>query len=95
MPNSCRSILKKLYCDKKAISEKEYNKLLRNIKTDWIPVTDRLPEKEGDYLVTKIDSYDISIIGLAYYRTEWGWSTSYKVTAWIPLPKPYEEGAEE
>ena len=34
MPNSCRSILKKLYLDKKVISEKEYTKLLRNIKTE-------------------------------------------------------------
>ena len=100
MPNSVRSILRKLYCDKNVISEKEYNKLLRNIKTDWIPVTERLPDKNGDYLVTKVDDEDVThnefaFIDLAYYTMEGSWASSFTITAWMPLPKPYEEGAEE
>ena len=57
----------------------------------WIPVTERLPEKEGYYLTTKIIDFDEPILGMTYYRKEWGWSTSYKITAWAELPKPYEE----
>ena len=60
----------------------------------WIPVTERLPEEDGDYLTTKINDFDEPILGMTYYRKGWGWSTSYKITAWMPLPKPYEEGAE-
>lgn len=64
-------------------------------KTDWIPVTERLPDKEGDYFTTKINDFDEPILGMTYYRKGWGWSTSYKIIAWMPLPEPYEEGAEE
>ena len=58
-------------------------------ETSWIPVTERLPEKEGLYLVTKKDDYD------GYIATEWfyqdkTWSTGWKVVAWMPLPKTYE-----
>lgn len=60
----------------------------------WIPITERLPDKEGDYFTTKINDFDEPILGMTYYRKEWGWSTSYKITAWMPLPEHYEEGAE-
>ena len=58
----------------------------------WIPVTESLPEKEGAYIVTVRD-----IFGNGYVTREWfygnEWSYSY-VVAWMPLPKPYKEGAE-
>lgn len=94
MPKSCKCILDRMVF-KGAMTEKERDKILRNLKMDWIPVTERLPDKEGDYFTTKINDFDEPILGMTYYRKGWGWSTSYKITAWMPLPKPYEEGAEE
>lgn len=69
-----------------AIKELENNR--------WIPVTERLPKEIGDYIVTKIDDENVKVIGLCYFSF-WGWTTNKEVTAWMPLPKPYEEGAEE
>ena len=57
----------------------------------WIPVTEKLPDEEGDYFTTKINDFDEPILGMTYYRKGWGWSTSYKITAWMPLPNVYKE----
>lgn len=66
---------------------------LRVVTGLWIPVTERLPEKGGLYFVTKENEYG------RYVATEWfyqdkTWSTGWKVVAWMPMPKPYMEGAE-
>lgn len=73
-------------------------------ETGWIPVTERLPEwKEGSdnlYLVTRFSAFrKISDIDIAYFYKEkalgWECPVGYEVVAWMPLPKPYEEGAED
>lgn len=57
----------------------------------WIPVSERLPEKEGDYLVDckerhfAIEHFYFSIADRTPY-----WSGMRKVYAWRPLPEPYE-----
>lgn len=65
---------------------------------DWIPVTERLPEESGHYLV--VDDGDVVE---AYYGKDWGsepWSDpiemymTYHPTHWTPLPKPPKEGVE-
>lgn len=63
----------------------------------WIPVTDRLPGREGMYLVTSLDG------GLHVETTKWFFTTfdggfflcdleRNSVVAWMPLPEPYKEG---
>lgn len=61
----------------------------------WVPVKERLPKKKGYYLVTIFDDYrHISEICIEYwYGKRQGWSTAFEVTAWMPLPNSYEEGA--
>lgn len=56
----------------------------------WIPVTERLPEKEGRYLVTnsKIGAWHVDV---DFYRPYMGgWMYDQGVTAWMPLPEPYK-----
>lgn len=63
-------------------------------KNEWIPVTEKLPDKNGYYLVTCYDWYRA---GIAYYSTRFGWKEEDgydglddRVLAWMPVPEPYE-----
>ena len=65
----------------------------------WISVTERLPEKDGDYLVCIKGTVanikgDIQIFKWLHGRWLLNWMKDC-VTAWMELPKPYEEGAEK
>lgn len=71
-------------------------------KSGWIPVSEKMPEKGGDYLVT-IEwkgSYSGDVYtetNMAVYREkEKEWDCT-GVVAWMPLPEPYkaELGGEE
>lgn len=60
----------------------------------WIPVTERLPEKDGWYLVTIHDSHDNLMILMAKYypnlKTFEGFvREALDAIAWMPFPKPY------
>ena len=59
----------------------------------WIPVSERLPEEEGVYLVTTTGMNN-DIIDIAYY-TEGIWHKASRINAWLPLPKPYKAESEE
>lgn len=61
----------------------------------WIPVSERLPEEYGVYLVTekyfsRYDECEYNAITTAYYGED-GFENNYKILAWMPLPEPYEE----
>jgi hypothetical protein len=58
---------------------------LQKCKT-WIPVSERLPEENGGYLVTVKRGYVTTALWLGDAEK---WSA---VTAWMPLPKPYKGG---
>ena len=56
----------------------------------WIPVTERLPEGGGFYIVTENVSEDgDKWVGLRWYSTVHGWE--FDPVAWMPLPEPYQE----
>lgn len=67
----------------------------------WIPVTERLPEEEGLYLVTFFNErprlemawFYIDEEGFGYFSCDW--SDFDSVTAWMPAPEPYKGGEEE
>ena len=70
-------------------------------KQGWIPVSERLPDKDGFYIATldgKIVGDDRPFSGLAEFE-DGTWvddEEDYKcVIAWQPLPEPYQGGREE
>lgn len=57
----------------------------------WIPCSERMPEKCGLYLVSGGDK--VWICELAQMMTVFGWVNNVanpRVTAWMPLPEPYK-----
>lgn len=66
--------------------------------SNWIPVTERLPEMSGFYFVTKENDYGKYVtVDFFYQDKTWyaesnptALSTGWRVTAWMPLPEPYE-----
>lgn len=55
----------------------------------WIPVSEKLPEEHGEYLVT--DKYGRVTSGLWIGNAK-RWKD---VIAWMPLPEPYKAESEE
>ena len=67
----------------------------------WIPVSERLPEKSDNYLVSvrwyREDDIEISVYEYNAWHKEWndGESCGQRVIAWMPLPEAYKEGGEK
>ena len=69
----------------------------------WIPVTERLPEEDGQYLITvkykHVEGYE-DIYAEHGEWTDGKWDMFCfghcgqvdGITAWMPLPEPYKEG---
>ena len=69
-------------------------------KPRWIPVTERLPETPGEYMVAYHPCYwdrvhDEIKVGLDSFRgkTSWAKKKYQRVTHWMPLPEPPKEEA--
>lgn len=59
----------------------------------WIPVTERLPELGEKVLVSTKNTVFTQVFKRIYGTPDrWGWEhhTIKKVTAWMPLPKPWK-----
>ena len=104
MSESARSILKHLYKEGR-MTEEQYHKIDRNLKEQpqWIPCTDRLPEKTGYYLVSDRRG-DVYSTNFDYLRGEmcFGYDDldgcfikDDTVIAWMPLPTPYMKEGEK
>ena len=69
----------------------------------WIPVSESLPKKSGNYLITYCLQDEIETQEAVYYKDEeedkWFDITDIEITlaviAWMPLPKPYKVESEE
>ena len=67
----------------------------------WIPVTERLPEKRGFYLVTEKE-YRVgdkkhsgkfeTKVSFVEFREKWNRASFFEITAWMPLPEAYQGG---
>lgn len=82
--------------------DKDYHRavvLLNNLpsvtpkeKTRWIPVSERLPEVDGEYLATIYDMDEgYKYMDIAELENDiWNYKNYIKVLAWMPLPAPFE-----
>lgn len=68
----------------------------------WIPVTERLPERKGSYLVTVVEhgNEQREVEEAGYINGKWytddgevysDWYKGSRIIAWMPLPEPYKE----
>lgn len=60
-------------------------------KTEWIPVTERLPE-EGTFVLASYNSDEGADVVMTYYN-KYGFTRGL-MTAWMPLPEPYKAESE-
>ena len=72
--------------------------LAESFARGWIPVTERLPETPGEYMVAYHPCYwdkvyDEIKVGLDSFRgkTSWAKKKYKRVTHWMPLPEPPKE----
>lgn len=66
-------------------------------QTEWIPVSERLPERHKEVIVTDIetsDTYQSQYIGNGYWECDNG-ILKNRIIAWMPMPEPYKEGENE
>lgn len=66
--------------------------------SEWIPCSERLPEKNGVYIV----SYEDAVSWLYWFNGKWFFHPSNPareetgtIYAWMPLPEEYKDGDAE
>jgi hypothetical protein len=66
-------------------------------KSDWIPVSERLPSEDGYYLVSckggniHTDFFWCDNGNGSKHNNTWLNTHQYEIIAWQPLPEPYKE----
>ena len=95
MPNTREKLIELLAESEYMSFEKKADHLISNGVTiqEWIPVSERLPEKDDKVLaVVKEDGYNR--IAFVFYEDRRWWDCFYdgfhniNVTHWMPLPEP-------
>lgn len=83
------------------INKEELKQILLNgmqkTQSKWIPVSERLPEKYKEVIVTDIetsDTYQSYYIGDGYWECDNG-AFKNRIIAWMPLPSSYQEESED
>ncbi len=61
-------------------------------KDKWIPVSERLPKNEGNYVIAFRKSGEICVAWYEEAEETWETDACYldNVLAWMPLPEPYK-----
>lgn len=76
------------------VQDKHGNKAKYYREPQWIPCSERLPEKLGEYLVTVKtvgwNQKETTEIDIAYWDDLEGFHKAEKVIAWMPLPEPWK-----
>ena len=59
----------------------------------WIPLADKEPTEEGEYLVTFDDGF---VVTTGYYDGDFElWADAGEPIAWMPLPEPWKGADDE
>lgn len=73
------------------------NHLIENGVTvqEWIPVTERLPEESGMYIITANDGHAQRVSFVQWQKKNRIWNLTgarsyWRVTHWMPMPQPPE-----
>lgn len=77
------------------------NQLAEEYNNGWIPCSERLPEKYGEYLCC--DTYGNFVLGFPSesdtsdtgFIVETEHEYCYDIIAWMPLPEPYKKGEDK
>lgn len=89
-----RDLLRELMCNDEY--DEALDMAIEALQDDWIPVSERLPEKDELVLVTVWND-----VITAWRNRYGGWESAEDmygkgdVTAWMPLPEPYKGGDTE
>ncbi len=67
-------------------------------ETQWIPVSERLPEESEYYIITANDGVGHRTTFAKFQKKAKSWNLTgarsyWRVIAWMPLPEPYQKGA--
>lgn len=75
------------------------------ISEGWIPCSKKMPDEDGEYLVTFNGKFIDNIIKVMFYEVDKNYFSIYvpgagdipyeEVIAWTPLPEPYKEADDE